>query len=149
MSGASRSELAYASRAEKFALTMMSEVGGEPKLGPATSSCRCPMNRTLIPIVFLALLLSLALTPILASQEPQTEANSASAPDALAPQQLIAWSWMQKPQPMPQPVPADKAVPQPGQRPPEPEGPRAPLEPAKPAVPEQTKQATSGITPAK
>jgi hypothetical protein len=85
------------------------------------------MSRTLIPIVFLVLPLSLALTPILAGQEPQTTVNSAPAPDALAPQQLIAWSWMQKPQPMPQPMPPDNAVPQPGQPAPEPEGPRAPL----------------------
>jgi hypothetical protein len=106
------------------------------------------MNRTLIPIVFLALLLSLALTSTLAAQEPKTTPNSASAPDALGPQQLIAWSWMQRPQPMPQPVPPDEAVPQPGQRAPERDVPRAPLQPARPAPPDQTKQATSGITPA-
>jgi hypothetical protein len=107
------------------------------------------MNRTLIPIVFLALSLSLALTPIVAGQEPQTAANSASAPDALAPQQLIAWSWMQKPQPMPQPMPPDNALPQPGQKAPERQGPRAPLAPAKSAAPDPTIQPTGGIAPAK
>jgi hypothetical protein len=107
------------------------------------------MNRTLIPIVFLALSLSLALPPIVAGEEPQTAVNSASAPDALAPQQLIAWSWMQKPQPMPQPLPPDEAVPQPGQQAPEREGPRAPLAPARSAAPDPTNPPTSGIAPAK
>jgi hypothetical protein len=48
---------------------------------------------------------ALAQEPLPASQLPA---------DSLATQQLIAWSWMQKPQPTPQPLPPpDTRVPQP------------------------------------
>jgi hypothetical protein len=67
-----------------------------------------------------ALVLS-ALTPLLAGQQARNPANpdfsgSSFSTDALAPQQLIAWTWMQSPQPMPQPVPPDNGAPQPGRR---------------------------------
>lgn len=72
------------------------------------------MNRTLASCVFALLLM--VLTPRVTAQQPQKADTPESSADSLAPQQLIAWSWMQSPVPMPQPAPPpDKAVPQPGQ----------------------------------
>jgi hypothetical protein len=67
------------------------------------------MNRSIS--MFAALLLTLA--PFAAGQESQ----SGSVEDTLASRELIAWTWMQKPQPAPQPIPPpDKGIPQPGQQ---------------------------------
>jgi hypothetical protein len=58
--------------------------------------------------------LLLMVAPFLFGQEPQNQTNPRFPEDVLSYQQLVAWSWMQKPQPMPQPLPpADKGVPQP------------------------------------
>lgn len=66
------------------------------------------MNR-MASIVWALLLVSLTL-PLAFAQQPQP---SPQLPDDLAGQQLIAWSWMQKPQPAPQPMPPrDAPVPQ-------------------------------------
>lgn len=68
----------------------------------------------------------LALTPFALAQEQQGQATPRFPEDVLASQQLIAWSWMQKPQPAPQPLPPpDKAVPQPGQQTAPPSNPQA------------------------
>ena len=51
-----------------------------------------------------------ALAPFVVAQE----SHSGFAEDNLASQELIAWTWMQKPQPTPQPLPPpDKGIPQP------------------------------------
>jgi hypothetical protein len=42
--------------------------------------------------------------PLMIAQDPQSQSRSALPPDILGPQ-LIAWSQLQKPQPMPQPLP--------------------------------------------
>jgi hypothetical protein len=56
----------------------------------------------------------LVLTPFAVGQETQNHPRFSE--DSLASQQLIAWTWMQKPQPTPQPLPPpDKGVAQPGQ----------------------------------
>ena len=79
------------------------------------------MNRT--TNLFAGVLL--AITPLAFGQEPQP---APFPEDALATQQLIAWSRMQKPQPAPQPLPPrDTPVPQPdqqGQQPAEPKTPQ-------------------------
>jgi Protein of unknown function (DUF5818) len=57
----------------------------------------------------------LAVTPLVFGQEPQLTPQFPE--DALASQQLIAWSRMQKPQPAPQPLPPrDTPIPQPDQQ---------------------------------
>lgn len=57
----------------------------------------------------------LAVTPLAFGQEPQLTPQFPE--DALASQQLIAWSRLQKPQPAPQPLPPrDTPVPQPDQQ---------------------------------
>jgi hypothetical protein len=54
----------------------------------------------------------LALTPFAVGQQPQFASQLPE--EALASQQLIAWSWLQKPQPAPQPLPPrDTPIPQP------------------------------------
>jgi hypothetical protein len=64
---------------------------------------------------FFAGMLLLAVSPLAFSQEPQL-ASPPVPEDALATEQLIAWSRLQKPQPAPQPLPPqDTPVPQPGQ----------------------------------
>jgi hypothetical protein len=64
---------------------------------------------------FFAGMILLAISPVALSQEPQL-ASPQVPEDALATEQLIAWSRMQKPQPAPQPLPPqDTPVPQPGQ----------------------------------
>ena len=64
--------------------------------------------------MFAGLLLFLA--PLALAQQPQYQSSSSRIDDSLASQQLIAWSWMQKPQPAPQPLPPpDKTIPQPDQ----------------------------------
>ena len=53
------------------------------------------------------------LTPLVFGQETQSRLTPIPAEDVLASQQLIAWSWLQKPRPVPQPLPPpDKGVPQ-------------------------------------
>src|SRR3984893_4976851 len=55
----------------------------------------------------------LAIAPLAIGQEPRLTPQFPE--DALATQQLIAWSWLQKPQPAPQPLPPrDTPLPQPG-----------------------------------
>jgi hypothetical protein len=67
------------------------------------------MNRS--TSIFAALLLTLA--PFAVAQESQ----SGLVEDTLASRELIAWTWMQKPQPTPQPIPPpDKGIPQPDQQ---------------------------------
>jgi hypothetical protein len=57
-------------------------------------------------------LLLLMMAPLAFGQEPQQTPKSPE--DALGAQQLIAWSWLQKPQPAPQPLPPrDTPLPQP------------------------------------
>ena len=64
---------------------------------------------------FLSGLILLAVTPVVLAQEPQMAAPQVPE-DALATEQLIAWSRLQKPQPAPQPLPPrDTPIPQPGQ----------------------------------
>ncbi len=59
----------------------------------------------------------LALAPFLAAQDPQGQSDAHFPADIIPTQELIAWSWMQKPQPAPQPLPPpDKSVPQPEPR---------------------------------
>jgi hypothetical protein len=74
--------------------------------------------------MFAGLLILLA--PLAVGQEPQYKTSPNRIDDSLASQQLIAWSWMQKPQPAPQPLPPpDKSIPQPDQpaaQPPNPQG---------------------------
>ena len=58
----------------------------------------------------------LGLTPFLLGQEAQNKPTQWSDEDAVAPQQLVAWSWLQKPRPVPQPLPPpgpDPQIPQP------------------------------------
>ena len=56
----------------------------------------------------------LVLAPFAFGQEPKDQTSPRFSQDLLASQQLIAWSWMQKPQPTPQPLPPpDKGIPQP------------------------------------
>lgn len=68
----------------------------------------------------------LFLTPLVLGQQPQYQVSPNRMDDSLASQQLIAWSWMQKPQPAPQPLPPpDKSIPQPDEpsaQPPSPQG---------------------------
>jgi Protein of unknown function (DUF5818) len=52
----------------------------------------------------------LVLTPLLTAQE-QIQSNRPSPDDSAAARQLVAWSWMQKPQPMPQPLPPPDNLP--------------------------------------
>lgn len=68
----------------------------------------------------------LSVTPLTFAQEQRP--TSQFPEDALAAQQLIAWTHMQKPQPAPQPLPPrDTPVPQPGQQGKQPD-PHAPSE---------------------
>src|ERR1700690_2533389 len=56
----------------------------------------------------------LGLTPLLLGQEAENGLAPRSADDLLRSQQLVAWSWLQKPRPVPQPPPPpDKSTPQP------------------------------------
>ena len=56
----------------------------------------------------------LLLTPFAFGQELQNQTSPRFSQDLVASQQLVAWSWMQKPQPAPQPLPPpDKGIPQP------------------------------------
>jgi len=57
----------------------------------------------------------LAMTPLAFGQEQQLTPQFPE--DALVTRQLIAWSWLQKPQPAPQPLPPrDTPIPQPDQQ---------------------------------
>jgi hypothetical protein len=62
----------------------------------------------------LASLIFLLVTgPLMFAQDPQTQPSPALPPDVLGPQ-LIAWSQLQKPQPVPQPLPPpDRPIQQP------------------------------------
>src|SRR5271170_1543788 len=65
-------------------------------------SRRCVVRRetsSLTTIVFL-----LVTFPLMFAQDPQTQPSPALPADILGPQ-LIAWSQLQKPQPVPQPLP--------------------------------------------
>jgi hypothetical protein len=76
----------------------------------------------------------LALTPFAVGQQPQLAPQLPE--EALATQQLIAWSWLQKPQPAPQPLPPrDTPIPQTG-----PQGPQAqpPADPQNQQIPTQS-----------
>jgi hypothetical protein len=68
----------------------------------------------------------LLFAPLAFGQQPQYPTSTDRIDDSLASQQLIAWSWMQKPQPAPQPLPPpDRSIPQPDQpsaQPPSPQG---------------------------
>ncbi len=67
------------------------------------------MNRS--TNIFAALFVTLA--PFAIAQE----SHSGFVEDTLATRELIAWTWMQKPQPTPQPIPPpDKGIPQPDQQ---------------------------------
>jgi hypothetical protein len=67
----------------------------------------------------------LLLAPFMTAQEPRETPkiqNSSFPADVIPAQQLIAWSWMQKPQPEPQPAPQptpppDRTLSQPGSQP--------------------------------
>ncbi len=70
---------------------------------------------SLATVVFL--LVSL---PLMLAQDPQTQPSPA-LPSSIPGPQLIAWSQLQKPQPVPQPLPPpDRPIPQPGQQQPNP-----------------------------
>lgn len=59
--------------------------------------------------------LLVAMTTVAAAQNPKTGPQVPE--DLAASRQLIAWSWMQEPQPIPQPEPPrDKRIPQPGRQ---------------------------------
>jgi hypothetical protein len=81
----------------------------------------------------------LAVTPLAFAQEPQPTPQFPA--DALATQQLIAWSRLQKPQPAPQPLPPpDTPVPQPDQQ--DHQG----TQPADPQTPSQQTPTTQSFT---
>jgi hypothetical protein len=78
----------------------------------------------------------LALTPLAFAQEPQLTPQFPE--DALASQQLVAWSRMQNPQPAPQPLPPrDTPIPQP-----DPQGQQAKL----PSNPQNSQAPTQSFT---
>lgn len=80
----------------------------------------------------------LVLTPFALGQELQNQNGPHFPQDLLASQQLIAWPWMQKPQPAPQPLPPpDKGIPQP-------DPPAA--QPANPPAQQQTPSQTQNQT---
>jgi hypothetical protein len=69
--------------------------------------------------------LLLALVPFGAGQESPTPGKAVLSEDTLASSELIAWTWMQKPQPTPQPIPPpDKGIPQPDQQSEQPSSPK-------------------------
>jgi hypothetical protein len=60
-----------------------------------------------------SLIFLLATAPLMFAQDPQIQPSPALPPDVLGPQ-LIAWSQLQKPQPVPQPLPPpDRPIQQP------------------------------------
>jgi len=78
--------------------------------------------------------LLLAMTPLAFGVQPQQSPRSPE--DTLATQQLIAWSWLQKPQPAPQPLPPrDTPLPQPG---PQDQQPKPPADPQAQQIPTQS-----------
>lgn len=81
------------------------------------------MNRKTSMVV--SLLVSLATLSF--GQVPQNETGYRTPENVLAPQQLIAWSHLQKPRPVPQPLPPpDTPIPQPGSQQADPANPAAP-----------------------
>ena len=77
--------------------------------------------------IFAAMLLMLA--PIAVAQESRAALDE----DTLASRELIAWTWMQKPQPTPQPIPPpDKGIPQPDQQTEQPSSPQQHQEESQP-----------------
>lgn len=80
------------------------------------------MNRSIrnrCTSIFAALIFTLA--PFAVAQE----SRSGFVEDKLASRELIAWSWMQKPQPAPQPIPPpDKGIPQPDRQTEQPSNPQ-------------------------
>jgi len=63
----------------------------------------------------------LILSPFAVTQE----SRSGMVEDTLASRELVAWTWMQKPQPTPQPIPPpDKGIPQPDQQTEQPSNPQ-------------------------
>lgn len=72
------------------------------------------------------------LTPFLFGQELQNQASPRFPADLLPPQELIAWSQLQKPRPVPLPLPPpDKGESQPDQQNPQPADPQTQLTPAR------------------
>jgi len=62
---------------------------------------------------------------ILAPFAVTQESRSGMVEDTLASRELVAWTWMQKPQPTPQPIPPpDKGIPQPDQQTEQPSNPQ-------------------------
>ena len=76
---------------------------------------RCIVRRESSPVTTVVFLL--ATVPLMFTQDSQTQPQPTLPPDILGPQ-LIAWSQLQKPQPVPQPLPPpDGHVQQPDQQP--------------------------------
>jgi hypothetical protein len=87
----------------------------------------------------LLFLTAVALTPVASAQSP----NPQTPEDAYTSRELIAWSNLQKPQPMPQPLPdRDAPVPQPEQPPDQQAKP-----PADPQKQQEPAMSNSGKTP--
>jgi hypothetical protein len=69
--------------------------------------------------------LLVAFVPFVVGQESQIQGRANFSEDTLASRELIAWTWMQKPQPTPQPIPPpDKGIPQPDTRSEQPSSPQ-------------------------
>jgi hypothetical protein len=74
-----------------------------------------------------------ALAPFAVGQDSQTHGNAGFSDDTLPSRELIAWTWMQKPQPTPQPIPPpEKGVPQPDQQTEQPANPQQHQETSQP-----------------
>ena len=85
----------------------------------------------------------LTVTPFVLGQSSRNASGEGFSEDALGSQQLIAWSWMQKPQPAPQPLPPpDKGIPQPDPQTTQPANPQAPQQSPSPT---QTQSFTGKI----
>lgn len=85
------------------------------------------MKRQTSPLATLGFLL--VTFPLMFGQDPQAHLSPALPPDILGPQ-LIAWSQLQKPQPVPQPLPPDRSIRQMDQQPANP-----PAQQVQPAAP--------------
>jgi hypothetical protein len=80
--------------------------------------------------LFATLGVLLAIAPLMFAQDLQTQPSPALPSDILGPQ-LIAWSQLQKPQPVPQPLPTpDRPAQQPAQQPAQSANPPAQQQPA-------------------
>jgi hypothetical protein len=85
------------------------------------------VKRQTSPLATLGFLL--VTIPLMFGQDPQAHLSPALPPDILGPQ-LIAWSQLQKPQPVPQPLPPDRSIRQTDQHPTNP-----PAQQVQPAAP--------------